>query len=166
MKASYTIVSIILSFGAGYFLHHYLTDKSTITPIPLCCETEVNANFCNLYSQESSLESISLDDATSAYRRYLSTGFMDTLGFSINNELLKDLFKQGAAVDNIAGFRCYPGLNTSGEKIILIAPLNSGGYEDDTNLYRLSVPADDELGLVGPCPPWCIADQISILREE
>lgn len=95
-------------------------------------------------------------DAYTAYMQQNPTS--GESGFSLNKELILDLSGHFSPSSNIAGFRLYPGILNSQNKIIVIPFYNDGGIlrEDGASLIKGFFRNPSALsGSQGPCPNWC-----------
>ena len=87
------------------------------------------------------------------YQKALMNG--DTVGFSLDRQLIFNLAAYLSMDASSGGIRLYPGNNGSTNNV-LVKPIDANGKERP-NLGQI-VELSTITGLGGPCPDWCNFD--------
>lgn len=163
------VVCLVCGFTLGYF-YADSDDSGSACQTKDCCDKIKDENpNCNFvepgahYIPEGIQPVTSLQELMLAFRAISST---DTIGFSVDTQLIKFMNRSIISDPNIMGFRLYPGLNGGVNKTIFIPfIISADGLRENASSsfmgFHRSIYSDG----TGPCPNWCDNDSRVITRR-
>ena len=148
-KFWYVIIGVILGFIICYFIHKD-GGGGTFT----CEENKILVQYC---TDKTMVDYASIADIDITMKDYYQKALMngDTVGFSLDKQLILNLAAYLSMDASSAGIRLYPGNNGSTNNV-LVKPIDANGKER-SNLGQI-VELSTITGLGGPCPDWCNFD--------
>lgn len=153
-------------FAGGLFCG-YLAWKDDGTTSPPCSLAECcrlirdNPDSCQIQTPISN--SITLEADTNilknSYRDYRRTMRADSLGYSLNRDLISYLNIQITSHPEIMGYRLYPCINEGQNKTLFISLVRNAGSnfysESSIQAKGFIFNVEGLMGYTGPCPTWC-----------
>jgi len=143
-KLGYFIFGGAIAFIIAYFIFKEDKSNNTSNNNTVCVRYCVSKEYTELLSNNT------LDAEMIEYYKEASNNG-DSIGFTIERDLMKGLSAYLDSIEHSKGIRFYPGYKNS-TKYILIKPLDAKGNEIEMKGKISQVKTDD---INGPCPKWC-----------